>query len=71
MTDEFFARRIAQRAKEIEDEFRQICRDAEHWNRTHPDEEPIVVEPITREEIEARARRDAGSAEPAKKDRAP
>jgi hypothetical protein len=29
--------------------------DAAHWNRLHPDEEPIVIEPITAAGIERHA----------------
>lgn len=40
------------RRRRIEPEWAQIQADADHWNRLHPDQPPIVIEPITREEIE-------------------
>ena len=46
------------RRQRIEQEMRQIQVDAEHWNRNHPDEEPIIIEPVTAAEIErAKAKR--------------
>ncbi len=30
----------------LETELRQQQLDADHWNRTHPDEEPIILEPL-------------------------
>lgn len=41
-------RRIAlgRRAMKLEAEFRQQEIDVAHWNRAHPDEEPIVLEPL-------------------------
>lgn len=52
-SDDFMARSIKSRKQLWIEEMRQIQRDAEHWNRTHPDEEPIVIEPITEAEIKA------------------
>jgi hypothetical protein len=33
------------RARHLRQEIEQILVDAEHWNRTHPDEEPIDPDP--------------------------
>ena len=53
MSDDFMLRLFERRHKALEAELRQIQADADHWNRTHPDEEPIVIEPIAQAEIEA------------------
>lgn len=29
----------------------ELCDDAAHWNRTHPDEEPIVVDTDIRKDV--------------------
>lgn len=41
------------RRQAIEAEWQQMLDDVDHWNRMHPDQPPIVIEPITHEEIEA------------------
>lgn len=51
--DDFMARSIKRRKQELADEWRSLQDDVAHWNRLHPDEEPIVIAPITAEEIEA------------------
>ncbi len=33
---------LLKRQKRLADEMAQFQADVEHWNRTHPDEEPIV-----------------------------
>ena len=33
------------RAHALLNEIRQLRLDAEHWNRLHPDEQPIVADP--------------------------
>ncbi len=53
MSDDFMLRSIKRRQQELLAEMRQMQIDAEHWNSLHPDEEPIVIEPITRAEIDA------------------
>lgn len=35
---------LLERLKRIAAELRQLQADAEHWNRLHPDEEPIVID---------------------------
>lgn len=45
--DDFMARSIKRRQEAFLAEWWQLRADAAHWNRTHPDEEPIVIEPIT------------------------
>lgn len=42
---------FATRRKIILNELKQIQRDADHWNRTHPNEEPIVIDLNLTEEI--------------------
>ena len=49
----FMDRVLARRKAEIEREWRALVMDAEHWNRTHPDEQPIIIAPLTAEEIGA------------------
>ncbi len=43
----------SRRQQEWLDEWRQLQNDVAHWNRTHPGEESIVIEPITAIEIRA------------------
>ena len=50
----FWDHLLTRRKAEIEREWRALLADAEHWNRTHPEEEPITVAPITAEEVAAR-----------------
>lgn len=50
---DFMERSIKRRQQEIRNELRQMQDDVDHWNRMHPDEEPIVIEPITQAEIDA------------------
>ena len=49
----FMDRVFSRRKAEIEREWQAIVIDAERWNRTHPDEQPIIISPVTTEEIEA------------------
>ncbi len=44
---------LDRRRQEIADEWQSILDDAAHWNSTHPDEPPIIIEPITQAEIDA------------------
>jgi hypothetical protein len=41
------------RRRAIADEMAAIQADADHWNRTHPDEEPIVIDLNLSAEVEA------------------
>ena len=43
----FWDRVLARRKAEIEREWRGLLADADHWNRTHPNEEPIIIAPIS------------------------
>jgi hypothetical protein len=46
--------RILQRRRNaLAEEWQQLQNDAARWNNIHPDEKPIVIEPITAAEIEA------------------
>lgn len=38
-------RRILKNASENIDEIEQLLADVAHWNRTHPDQEPINIDP--------------------------
>lgn len=49
---DFTARRLKQRWQQFLEDERQLQTDVAHWNRIHPESEPIVIPPITREEIE-------------------
>lgn len=51
--DEFLRAGLKHRIEKFQQEMRELQYDAEHWNRMHPNEEPIVIEPITAAEIEA------------------
>ena len=37
-------RDVARRRDRIVEDLRDLVRDAEAWNRLHPDEEPIVID---------------------------
>lgn len=50
---DFTACRLEQRRQEWLDEWASLQDDVEHWNRTHPEEKPIMLDPITQAEIEA------------------
>jgi hypothetical protein len=53
MSDDFMLRSLKRRQKEWLDEWAQLQRDVTHWNLAHPEEEPVVIEPITRAELES------------------
>lgn len=42
--EQFHARRLHERRQELARRMAELRADAEHWNRTHPDDEPIVVD---------------------------
>ena len=44
---------LIRRQREWRAKMQQLLDDATAWNACHPDEEPIVIEPITAAEIEA------------------
>ena len=50
---EFMKRSLGIRKQQIAEEWQQLQNDVAHWNRIHPDEEQIVIQPITASEIEA------------------
>jgi hypothetical protein len=46
-------RSLARRKEALQAEMQQLQNDVAHWNRMHPNEKPIVIEPITAAEIDA------------------
>lgn len=61
MTNTKLPPHLEARRAAIAAEVRQMVADAEHWNSTHPNEEPIVVDPDLTKDVEAEvARRAAG-----------
>ena len=56
----FVERRLKQRQEKLTAEFQQLLNDAAHWNRTHPNDPPIVIEPITEVEIQSGVPRQDG-----------
>jgi hypothetical protein len=44
MSELFQERSFRRRRQRIADEMAQMKLDADHWNRLHPNEEPIVVD---------------------------
>lgn len=53
IVSDFTLRSIKRRQQAWLEEMRQLQNDVDHWNRTHPNEKPIVIEPITKAEIES------------------
>jgi hypothetical protein len=49
---DFQRRRLEQRWQELLSEWQQAKNDCEHWNRTHPDEAPLVFDWDLKAEIE-------------------
>jgi hypothetical protein len=50
---EALQRNVDARREKIAAEMRQLVADAEHWNRTHPDEEPIIIDPDFGKDVDA------------------
>lgn len=44
MTEKEMRDRLVKRHDKLAKEIKQVKLDAEHWNRLHPDEEPIVID---------------------------
>lgn len=51
---------IQDRRAALADEMKKLVADAEHWNRTHPDEEPIVIDVDITADVEQARRAAAG-----------
>jgi len=47
-------RRVAELREKLAHEMRELVHDAEHWNRTHPNEEPIIIDPNLGPDVERR-----------------
>lgn len=52
MTEVALPKDIQERREALADEMKKLVADAEHWNRTHPNEEPIVIDPDITADVE-------------------
>jgi hypothetical protein len=55
--NEQMQRELMKRRLRIADRLAELKADADHWNRTHPDEEPIVIDVDLGPDIEKALRR--------------
>lgn len=58
-------RALEARRERLAEELRQMVADAGHWNRTHPDEEPIIVDVNLEPDVAKLLASGGGSGDPA------